>query len=143
MFKRLMKRAVSIVLVFAILCEIGTPLAYAAGESVEGTENAGAPEGAVYSQDTAAIINNSTKGEIVRASDDTVAFENVDRRESNTKPYRLTNGSDAVFLYPMQINYQRLKRMYQKRGLQELVKYYIKKLQITQNGSFAKLFSVI
>ena len=84
MLHKMLRKAISIILVFAMLCEISTPLAYAAGDTGASTGVA-ASEDAVYSKDDADIINNSSKGEIIKASDETVAYENTDRREANTK----------------------------------------------------------
>ena len=91
MLKKLLRKAVSILLVFAMLCEVGTPLAYAAGSKQSGSN-------AVLS------ANEVNKGGILKASDETIVFENMEGREENAKDYRLTNGSDAVFLYPIAVH---------------------------------------
>ena len=87
MLKKLVRRVVSVILVISMFMEVGTPLAYAAGESETEPGNTAVFEDAVYSKDVAEIINNPSKGEIIKASDETVAYENTDRREANTKSY--------------------------------------------------------
>ncbi len=104
MFKKVLRKVVSAILVFAMLCEISTPLAYAAGEAVSEARRPGVSGEAVYSEELADIINKASKGEIAKASNDTVAYENADRREENTKSYRLTDGSNAVLLYPISVH---------------------------------------
>jgi len=99
-----MKRAVSIILVFAMFCEISTPLVYAAGDTGLEAASSIIANDAVYSSEVAEVINNTSKGELLSANDDTVLAENTDRREENTKSYRLTNGSNAVFLYPIAVH---------------------------------------
>ena len=110
MFKRLFKKAIAIILILAMLAEVGTPLAYAAG--LDAGSSSEAPEvqifddgsGVVYDKDTADLINSAGQYEALKASDDTVIAESVKRREEYTKGYRLKDGSDAVLLYPFSVN---------------------------------------
>ncbi len=111
MKKGLLNKSIAILLIFAMLLEVGTPLCYAAGlddeiaaddqvaqESLNGSE-------AVFDAETAALLNSTNeKNGPLKASDDTVVGESVYRRDEHAKGYRLKDGSDAVFLYPFAVN---------------------------------------
>ena len=110
MIKKLIQRTISVILVIAMIFEVGTPLAYAAG--LDGEEQAEQDyleeydgSDVVFDADTAALLNSTNdKGATLKASDATVAGESVKRRDEHIKGYRLSDGSDAVFLYPFAVN---------------------------------------
>ena len=95
MLKKMLRRAISFVLVFAMLCEIGTPLAYAAGNTSKkrstldpsmiersydpNNQPAGESADIKLDKEVAEVVNNTTKGDVLEASNDTVLFENTAR----------------------------------------------------------------
>ena len=115
MFRSIARKAISFILVLAMLSEVSAPLAYAAGNSPHsGTSG---PEGIsverLYDPDkqlegesadisldetVAGVVNNISKGDVLEASNDTVLFENAAKRDVNAKGYRLTDGSDSVLM---------------------------------------------
>ncbi|MBQ2043123.1 MAG: RHS repeat protein, partial [Firmicutes bacterium] len=113
MFTNLMKKTISIMLVIAMLLEVGTPLCYAAGlegEGQTGQEEQGYEDlfdgsAAVFDADKTELLNSTNnRYEALKASNYTVVSESEKRRDEYAKGYRLKDGSEAVFLYPFAVN---------------------------------------
>ena len=120
MLKNVLRKAISCVLVFAMFCEISTPLAYAAGNSLKTRSSLdpsliersydpykqpkGESADITLDKEVADVVNNITNGGVLEASNETVLFENITKRDVNAKAYRLTDGSDSVLLYPVSVH---------------------------------------
>ena len=124
MFKKLLKKTIAVILVFAMVMETSTALAYAIGSDA-GSKNDGKTDikaiindrsydpnrplaqeraGVFLDEEAAAVINNASDAEPVEANDDTVLFEREDKRDVNVKSYSLTDGSNVSLLYPIAVH---------------------------------------
>ena len=124
MCKKLLRGAVAVVISFAMVLESAATFTYAAGNETGSYSNSGTdiekiindrtydPDrslqqesaGIFLDKETAEVINNASDAEILEANDDTVLFENTDKRDVNVKSYKLTDSSNVMLLYPVTVH---------------------------------------
>ena len=124
MFKKLLKRTIAVILVFAMVMETSTALAYAIGNDADSGKNNRTdikaiindrsydpnrplPQeraGVFLDDETASAINDPASAAPREANNDTVLFEREDKRDVNVKSYSLMDGSSVSLLYPVTVH---------------------------------------
>ena len=124
MFKSILKKTIAIVLVFAMIMDVSTALAYAIGSDAgsrkdnrtdikaiinDRTYDPDRPlqqerSGVYLDKEVAEVVNNTSDPELLEANNDTVLFEKTDKRDVNVKSYSLTDGSNVSLLYPITVH---------------------------------------
>ena len=139
MLKKILKKVIAIVLVFAMIMDVSTALAYAIGSDADSrkdnrtdikaiindrTYDPDRPlqqerSGVFLDKEVAEVVNNTSDPEPLEANNDTVLFENEDKRGVNVKSYSLTDGSSISLLYPITVHEKDAELFYILQGTAE------------------------